>query len=242
MKKLLAQFVFLMGLISVHHTSWSHDNPVTQTTTVLLDNEEVTVNFNDGDTFKVLDGKHARARVRIGGFNALEAYGPVHQFANSSAEYLYQTSKKATEMARNGSWTCTLEKGKDSYGRLLAICDDLAIDLIKHGLAHAYSVDENPATAEYLAAQETAQKAKKGMWKYGVPSFIITSLHSADENVSNTYNRLISTQDGRSEKWFHNDNYETCEVVCVEEDSCMTYVPFGQRYGSARPECLMGTN
>lgn len=216
----------------------SEGNPISHTATIVFDNEEVTVNFNDGDTFKVLDGKHARARVRVGGMNAPESYGPVHLWMENSAEYLFEIANKATEMARNGNWNCSLEGEKDTYGRLLAICDDLSLALIRAGLAHAYSIDTQPADATYLAAQRIAQEQNKGMWKYGVPEFIITSLHSADEGAKKTYNRLISTEDGRSEKWLHNDVYETCETVCYTDDSCMIYVPFGERYGNGRAECL----
>lgn len=237
MKKTLAHYVLLMLCCLIPaKSSLGLENPIAQTTTtIMLDDEEVTVHFNDGDTFKILDGD----RVRVSGMNTLENWGRVHYWMDNSPEYLFKLSKNATNVARNGLWHCVLLDGKDAYGRLLATCNDLAMALIKEGLGHAYSVDETVAAPEYLTAQKIAQIAGKGMWKYGVPEYIITSLHSADEGVKNTYNRLISTEDGHTEKWYHHDIYETCEVVCITDDSCMTYVPFSERYGSNRPECLV---
>ena len=205
----------------------------------MLDGEEVEVNFNDGDTFKIYNGEQAGSRARIVGFNALESYGPVHRWGDSSFEYLYEISKEATLVARNGFWNCKKESGRDGYGRLLVVCDDLALDLIGMGLAHAYSVDKKPAKKSYLKAQKEAQKEEAGMWKYGVPKQILTSLHSASELGTVIYDRAISTADGATELIKHEEIYDTCEVVCIEEGfSCMVFVPFNQRYSTHRPECL----
>lgn len=209
------------------------------TTQIKLNGVATNVYFNDGDTFKILDGALKNSRVRIAGFNTLETYGPVHQWKNSTASYLFDVANEATNTAQTGSWSCETDGKKDGYGRLLANCDDLAIAMISAGLAHAYSVDNTPATKKYLTAQRTAKSKHLGIWKYGTPDYIITSLHSADEGAESPYNRLISTTDGHTEKWTHNDSYGTCENVCLDgEVSCMLYVPFGQRYGSSKPECL----
>lgn len=207
--------------------------------TITLNGVATRVYFNDGDTFKVLDGSLAQSRVRIMGMNTLETYGPIHLWLKNSAEDLLDLAHQATTMARNGTWTCLTEGKKDAYGRLLATCDDLALSLIAHGYAHAYSVDAKPAPRNYLNTQAEAQKTKVGIWKNGIPEFVITSLHSAHETDKESYNRLISTKDGHSKKWVHYDNYETCEKVCLaSENSCMVYVPYEQRYGNSRPHCL----
>lgn len=212
-------------------------------TQIHLNGTLTTVYFNDGDTFKALDGEFEKSSVRIVGINTLETYGPVHQWANNDPVYLYEVSHLATEVAREGGWHCQTEAGKDTYGRLLATCNDLATALLKAGYAHAYSIDAKPAKRSYQVAQRSAQNKQLGMWQYGVPEYIITSLHSIDEGESKTaYNRLISTVDGHTEKWSHRESYGICQSVCVEDGlSCMIYVPFGQRYGSARPECLLTT-
>jgi len=203
-----------------------------------------SVHFNDGDTFKILDGELEGARVRVVGINTLETYGPVHQWLGSSQEYLWDIAHSATVMVQEGSWHCETSGKKDFYGRLLATCDDLSLALVAAGLAHVYSIDSNMGPKNYIKKQKIAQEERVGMWQFGIPQFIITSLHSADEGSDSPYNRLISTKDGSSELWHHNDNYGTCENVCLEDDgnegdvTCMIYVPYGNRYGRNRPDCL----
>lgn len=217
-----------------------------KTTKIKLDGKETEVFFNDGDTLKILDGKYKNKRVRISGINTPESYGPVHEWQGNSPSELFEIANLATQEVRNGSWACVLQKGKDFYGRLLAICDDLAKALIEKGLAHAYSVDEDPADTNYLKYQVKAQRDKLGMWRDGVPEFIITSLHSANERekislsgTRATYNRKINTKTGATEKMYHEEEYATCQKVCLEQDnSCMVYIPFESRYGSDRPDCL----
>lgn len=204
-----------------------------------LEGKKTSVSFNDGDTFKVRDGEFKGSRARVVGFNAPETYGPIHSWAKASGEYLYGISQEATQVAKNGTWNCTLEKGQDAYGRLLAKCDDLARALISMGLAHAYSIDSKPALKGYLAHQKKAQEAETGMWKYGVPDYILTSLHSADEGAKKTYDRAISTSDGSSRLIKHDEIRKPCQKVCIDMgSSCMVFVPFNQRYGANKPECL----
>jgi len=204
-----------------------------------LDGKKTSVSFNDGDTFKILSGEYKGRRARVVGLNAPETYGPVHEWAKASADYLYKISKEATQVAQDGAWNCKLEKGQDAYGRFLAQCDDLAKALIIMGLAHAYSVDTKPALKSYVTHQNKAQKAEAGMWKYGVPDYVLTSIHSADEGAKKTYDRAISTRDGSSLLIKHEKIRKTCEKVCIEQgSSCMVFVPFTLRYGSNKPECL----
>jgi endonuclease YncB( thermonuclease family) len=209
---------------------------------ITLDGQAALVNFNDGDTFKILEGNNRNTRVRITGFNALETQ-PVHSWGNASFEYLYHNSQEATQVAKKGGWHCATKGERDTYGRLIAECDDLALELIAMGLAHAYSVDSQPAKRSYLRAQEKAQHDETGMWRYGIPQQIITSLHSADEGAQRTYDRAVSTKNGASELIQHDHVRRTCELVCIEEGfSCMIYVPFRLRYGAHKPECLRVSN
>jgi endonuclease YncB( thermonuclease family) len=210
-----------------------------KTTTITLDGETTEVYFNDGDTFKVLDGIHDGRRVRVSGFNALESYGPVHEWLNNTPEKLYKISLLATDEARLGGWNCTLEDDVDAYGRLLASCDDLALVLLEKGLAHAYSITSKKAKKTYLAKQKIAQKEGRGMWAGGIPEHIITSIHSVSDGEKHTYNRLISTKDGSTLKMKHQEDYETCQKVCIEDgNSCMIFVPFNERYGKNKSTCL----
>lgn len=174
------------------------------------------VYFNDGDTFRIIEGEFRGMPARLAGFNTLESYGPTHQWGDWTYKELYVNSKQATNHARRGFWSCDLDPTeKDGYGRVLAICRDLALAQIRKGLAHAYSIGE-PSPMEYIKAQREAIVKRRGMWAKGVPPMVLTSLHSADERLDSTgnYNRLISSLDGLSAKWSHQNVYSECEAVC----------------------------
>jgi endonuclease YncB( thermonuclease family) len=174
--------------------------------------------FNDGDSFRVLGGRLQGGKARLGGFNTLETPGPVHQWGKWTAKELYINAKQATLNGRRGKWSCTSDMSTDTYGRTLWICPELAADQIRKGLAHAMSVTEEPANAKLIEVQAEAIRERRGMWAHGVPEYILTSIHSADEDIQGrgTYNRLVSTKDGSSLKWRHDDNYSECDVICDE--------------------------
>ncbi len=54
------------------------------------------------------------------------------------------------------------------------------------------------------------------MWAKGIPTYILTSLHSAAEGHENNYNRLVNTVDGHSKQWHHQNAYDECENVCYQ--------------------------
>lgn len=189
------------------------DEPATR---VILNNKPTPVFFNDGDSFRVLEGPLKGGKARIAGFNTLENHGPVHQWGDWTAKELYFLAKLATLHARRGVWECTTDGNLDTYGRMLVFCHGLGEELIRLGLAHAMTVSDEPAEARYLAAQEQAIAARRGIWAHGTPGFVLTSLHSEEEDTdgTGTYNRLVSTQDGHSVKWQHTDRYQECQNIC----------------------------
>lgn len=192
----------------------AHAEPYTR---VFINGVPTPVFFNDGDSFRIQAGPFKGAQARLSGYNTLESFGPHHSWGTWTAKELYVTAKMATLTARKGEWNCEGDGNKDGYGRLLMFCKDLALHLIQKGLAHAYSVNEQPGDADMLAVQREAMTARVGMWAHGVPRFVMTSLHSKDEGGDKrgiTSNRLISTVDGHSEKWVHEDNYGECQKVC----------------------------
>lgn len=207
---------------------------------VYLNGVPTPVFFNDGDSFRVLSGPLQGSKARLAGFNTLESYGGVHRWGQWHPMELYVLAKKATLNARRGVWHCSSDMSQDTYGRTLWHCPDLARDQISKGLAHAMMPDQRVADASYMQMQQQAMQEKRGIWAHGVPEFILTSLHSANEDplYGEQYNRLVSTKDGHSEKWTHRETYEECQMVCHASGACMLYVDFKKRYGLSRASCL----
>lgn len=195
-------------------------------TKVFINGKPAPVFFNDGDSFRVLGGTYKATKARLAGYNTLESYGAVHSWGDWTAKEMYVIAKMATLHARKGVWHCETDGKTDTYGRMLLWCPDLAEDLVRRGYAHAMTIDDNPGKPELVAAQQEAIEAKRGLWAHGVPAFVLTSLHSVEEDVDGhgTYNRLVSTADAHSVKWKHTNRYSECDKVChsvyeVDEDA-----------------------
>jgi endonuclease YncB( thermonuclease family) len=188
-------------------------------TRVFLNGVPTPVFFNDGDSWRVMSGPLEGTRARLAGYNTLESFGPVHRWGTWHPYELYINAKMATLNARRGVWHCHSDLNRDGYGRILWICPDLAVDQIRKGLAHAMNVDDEPARAEFLAAQREAIANRRGMWAHGVPEMVMTSAHSADEDSTRDwhYNRMVSTRFGHSESIRHRETYPECQMVCAQE-------------------------
>lgn len=201
-------------------------------TSVTLNGQIAPVFFNDGDSFRVLSGELKGSKARLAGFNTLESYGAVHSWGNWTKKELYALAKMGTYNAREGTWTCTSDLSTDTYGRYLWVCPDLVVDQIKKGYAHAMSVTAESAGANAVAAQKEAVDNKRGIWAHGVPEYVLTSLHSTEEQSSDraTYNRLVSSVDGHSLKWKHNEKYEECQDVCWKPSQEDRYQRFTKRF------------
>jgi endonuclease YncB( thermonuclease family) len=185
-------------------------------TKIILNGKPTAVHFNDGDSFRVLGGDYKDAKARLFGYNTLESYGAVHQWGGWTAKELYVLAKMGTYNGRDGVWECETDGNTDTYGRILVWCPKLAEDQIRKGYAHVMSIDDNPGKPELIAAQQDAIAARRGIWAHGVPEYILTSLHSKEEDVDGhgTYNRLVSSADGHSVKWRHDTRYAECDRVC----------------------------
>lgn len=217
------------ALLSLFGLSQSFANPKTAVT---LNGEIAPVFFNDGDSFRVLSGDLKGSKARLAGFNTLESYGAVHSWGAWTKKELYALAKMGTYNAREGTWNCTSDLSTDTYGRYLWICPDLIVDQIKKGYAHAMSVTSKSASPDAVAAQRDAVKNKRGIWAHGVPEYVLTSLHSVDEQTSDrkTYNRLVSSVDGHSLKWEHTEQYKECQDVCWKPSKEDRYKRFVQRW------------
>lgn len=190
-------------------------------TKVFVNGAVTPVYFNDGDSFRIQAGPFRGTQSRLSGYNTLESFGPVHSWGTWTEKEMHVIAKMATHEAQLGVWHCEGDGKKDGYGRLLLFCKDLALHLIGKGLAHTYSVNEEPGDPDLLKVQREAMAARRGMWAHGIPRFIVTSLHSKSEGGDKngvTSNRLISTTDAHSDKWVHNDDYAECQKVCSEVD------------------------
>jgi len=203
---------------------------------IRLNGEEVRVRWSDGDSFKFKEGTYEGAGVRLTGFNTLESYGPAHRWGGWTGAELYSIAAVSKDYAASRVWECTASGEKDGYGRLLVDCPDAAEAMILAGHAHAFSMD-GPSPKPLLLAQKRAQRAKRGIWQKGVPTLVVTSLHSVAEGAG--YNRRVDTETGESTVREHAETYAICEEVCEagEAGSCMLYVPYSQRYRN-KPDCL----
>lgn len=188
-------------------------------TRVFINGHATPVSFNDGDSFRPSDGELMGQQCRLIGFNTLESFGPAHQWGDWHPYELYVVAKQATLHARRGTWHCNFDGQFDTYGRAAVECPDLIVDMIRHGYAHAYMIDDHPSRPEYLRAQREAIRERRGMWAHGVPEFVMTSVHSFDEDRDRQwhYNRLVSTRDGHTESMQHRETYSQCEWVCNTE-------------------------
>lgn len=211
---------------------------------ISLNGQRVEVRWTDGDSFSITEGDRKGMGTRLTGYNTLEAYGPVHQWGEWTADELFTLAKSSSTVAAAEEWVCTTDGKVDGYKRLLVHCPKLAVEMVRQGHGLAYAVDGEKPDPEVLAAQAEAIAAKRGMWAKGTTFGVITSLHSVgedgDDEKAEAYNRVVDTRTGQALKRKHADRYDTCQNVCLETDgqrSCMVYVPFKHRY-RGQPECL----
>ena len=203
---------------------------------ITLNGTRTEVRWTDGDSFKIKEGERKGMGTRLVGYNTLEAYGPVHQWGEWTADELFALAKDSSHVAAATEWNCTSDGKLDGYHRLLVRCEKLAMEMARAGHGLAYAVDGEKPDPEVVAAQAEAIKARRGIWEKGSTNGIITSLHSVGEDGGDepsAYNRVVDTRTGAALKRMHTDKYESCQNVCLETDgqkSCMVYVPFKHRY------------
>lgn len=210
---------------------------------IMLGGERLRVRWSDGDSFKFLDGPYKDSGVRLTSYNTLESYGPVHRWGEWTGDELYDIARRAKYVAGSQVWECTTDGNLDAYRRVLVSCPGVAMEMVRVGFAHVFVIDTE-ADEALLKVQSKAQRKKWGIWAKGVPTAVVTSLHSADElgrdgELKNpVYNRVVDTKTGQSTTMAHATVYEICQEVCVDgTDACMTYVPFEKRY-RGKPDCL----
>lgn len=213
-------------------------SPPCETGELRLDEQCVPVRWSDGDTFSYKEHGEKQT-ARLAGYNTLESYGPVHRWGTWTGWELYHLAKSAGPLAAAGQWNCTTLPGSGGYGRKLVDCPDLRLVLLQEGLAHLFHIDTEAAAIE-LTAQQTAIANGTGMWAKGAPTLLLTSLHSEDESDKSAYNRVCDLSTGRCLPVEHSHFYSTCQEVVGPQTppSYMTYVPYTDRYGVDRADCL----
>jgi len=210
---------------------------------VELNGVPTIVRWSDGDSFRFKSGEYDDNGVRLMRYNTLESYGPVHRWGEWTGDELFAIAKSSRFVAAKEDWTCTTDGSRDGYGRVLVDCPDVAEHMVRQGHGHVFSID-TAADPKLLAIQKEAQEAGTGMWEKGVPTVIITSLHSYAEEYAlekgTAYNRTVDAKTGDSVLIEHLEVYETCQEICEgpkDAPVCMTYVPFEFRYRN-KPHCL----
>jgi len=183
---------------------------------VFVNGVPTAVFFNDGDSFRVLEGPMEGTKARLAGFNTLESHGPVHVWGDWHPKELYAIAKYATLNARRGVWHCeSKDMKRDGYGRILFDCPDLRRSQVHNGFAMAMAVGDDAPAPDLLHLQWDAIVHRRGIWAHGVLTFVMTSVHSANEGYEGkTYNRLVSPADGMSDKWHHNIVFGECQKAC----------------------------
>jgi micrococcal nuclease len=238
MLRVLLPLLLLAGCSTTQQATSTVDTSADPNHNVItLNGNSTQVKWDDGDSFTFLSGQYKGDGVRLEGWNTLESYGPVHRWGQWTAKELYGVAKESLYQARRRSWECTTRGKRDYYNRVLVTCPELGVDLVGRGLAHVYAF-KTTADPELMALQKQARIDGLGMWEKGRPEYLVTSLHSAEGKGGR--NSVVHTRTGQWDGRAHQDEYELCEEICVEDavrGSCMVYVPYPNRYKD-QPDCL----
>ena len=111
------------------------------------------IKIYDGDTITALTSQKEKIKIRLYGIDAPELKQP---FGKASKRHLI-------DLISNNSLNIN-EKGKDKYGRTLAVLyngdQDINGQMVIDGYAWAY----DKFSKDYVAFQQNAQALKKGLW------------------------------------------------------------------------------
>lgn len=111
------------------------------------------IKIYDGDTITALTSQKEKIKIRLYGIDAPELKQP---FGKASKRHLI-------DLISNKSLNIN-EKGKDKYGRTLAVLyngdKDINVQMVIDGYAWAY----DKFSKDYVTFQQNAQLLKKGLW------------------------------------------------------------------------------
>jgi micrococcal nuclease len=200
---------------------------------ILLRGKPTPVVWQDGDTLTFMKGPLKGKTGRLVGYNTLESYGPVHRWGEWSGQELLGLAVEARKVAAAQEWSCTKQKGRDSYGRLLINCPDARAALLDSGLAHVFAYEGEPDPND-LARQTAARMDSRGIWLKGRPETIISNV-SAD-NSGRVFLRVVNSRSGKTEVRHQRGDYSICDEICdgpSVSGSCMLFIPYEQRYSDS---------
>jgi endonuclease YncB( thermonuclease family) len=117
-----------------------------------------SVRVIDGDTL-VIEGE----RIRLFGIDAPEL-GQTCEWPNKTIQ-CGQIAKTAMMDLVAGAKVICLEKDTDRYGRTVAVCFVDGFDIGRNMVHTGWAVTYRKYSTDYVNAESTAKKAKRGMWK-----------------------------------------------------------------------------
>ena len=120
-----------------------------------------------------------------------------------------------------GIWRCSWDQRADGYGRDLFKCPELAIHMIRAGMAHAMTVTAEPSPEAYLEVQRDAHEEPARHVGRRRPQ-IRPHLHSLHRWWMKSRTKLGLQPPGLDprwalERWIHGETYGECDKVCVQE-------------------------
>ena len=120
---------------------------------ILFADQVKIIKIYDGDTITALTSQKEKIKIRLYGIDAPELKQP---FGKASKRHLI-------DLISNKSLNIN-EKGKDKYGRTLAVLyngnQDINAQMVIDGYAWAY----DKFSKDYVTFQQNAQLLKKGLW------------------------------------------------------------------------------
>ena len=120
---------------------------------ILFADQIKIIKIYDGDTITALTSQKEKIKIRLYGIDAPELKQP---FGKASKRHLI-------DLISNKSLSVNA-KGKDKYGRTLAVLyngdQDINAQMVIDGYAWAY----DKFSKDYVAFQQNAQSLKKGLW------------------------------------------------------------------------------
>jgi endonuclease YncB( thermonuclease family) len=125
------------------------------------DGQEISgaVRVGDGDSLDI-----GRTRIRLHGIDAVELAQHCRDAAGT--DYACGEEAKRTLQALIGNRTvrCDDRHGVDQYGRIAAVCTADGIDLNAAMVDSGFAVAYRQHSLAYVANEERAKAAKKGLW------------------------------------------------------------------------------